>query len=224
MKKISTLLTAILASASPCAAQFIVDQRPTRFGGPASDTEFVVSPPHIQAQLIADDFALAQADTLRAVIWWGFYNADNPPPVEVMRLRVYDARSSDGLPGTILYEEMFSDAQRTPTGRTIIVSGSPREFRYKVVLSQPLSLLPSTRYWTELVQIGDPASAFRWENAFPGDGFAAAKNPATTDWYYIMSPSGGLDQAFQLIAPEPATLALFGLAGALRPRRPRRPR
>ncbi len=221
MNKISILLAVILASASPCAAQFIVDQQPTRFGGQNSDTAFVIFPGHVQGFLVADDFTLAVADELRAVRWWGFYSNDIPPPVEQLRLRVFSARTSDGLPGEVLYDESFSDADRTPTGRTIIVSGSPHEFRYKVNLSQPLPLDAGVRYWIELAQIGDPDSAFHWENAFPGSGFAAGINPGFTDWFYLQSPSGGVDQAFQLIAPEPATLALIALAAALRPRKMR---
>jgi len=214
------LISAIsFTTASTCAAQFIVDQQPDRSGGPASDTAFVIFPGHEYAQLVADDFTPSQADSIRAVRWWGYYYLnDTPPPAELMRLRIYSARLADGLPGDVLYEESFTDNARTSTGRTILISGSPREFRYQITLAQPFQLLPGVRYWTELAQLGDPASIFCWENAFPGDGFAAVMVPGGTDWSYLTSPSGSIDQAFQLIAPEPATLVLLALAAALRPR------
>lgn len=203
-----------------CSAQFIVDQQPTRHGGDISDTSFLFQG-FPSAQLLADDFTPTEAAPLRAVAWWGFYTADNPPTPEAFRIVVYDSRASDGLPGNSIYEEVTSNAERFATGRTITVSGSPREFRYKVTLSQPLPLAPGIRYWVELAQLGDLSSAYHWENGFGGDGFIAAIVPGITDWRYLSSPSGNLDQAYQLISPEPATLALVGLAAALRPRKMR---
>src|SRR5262249_16009211 len=104
---------AVLAITSSSLGQVVYEQLPTSYGGPASDTAFLDFLGRPATQLIADDFSLSQPANLRGVRWCGFYNEDNPPPVEAMRVRFYSPRSADGLPGDLLYEETFVDAART---------------------------------------------------------------------------------------------------------------
>ncbi|MFH1417213.1 MAG: hypothetical protein ABII12_02885 [Planctomycetota bacterium] len=98
----------------------VVDHQPRRFGGTASDTLFYDYYGFEVWQQLADDFLLDSSVTIRRASWWGFYHLNEPPPVvETMRIRFYDARPSDGLPGTVLYEETLLNPSRTATGEIV---------------------------------------------------------------------------------------------------------
>src|SRR5262245_31130807 len=96
----------------------ILDKPPNQLGGGASDTSFYNEFGEERWQRLADDVLLTQPATLRRVIWHGFYgdsfkNTPEPLPLtETMRIRLYDARPGDGLPGNVLFEESFLDPSR----------------------------------------------------------------------------------------------------------------
>ena len=160
-------------------------------------------------QRIADDILLDSAVTIRRINWWGFYNLDNPPVTETMRIRFYGAREVDGLPddSNIVFEESFLNPSRIATGRTVFTGVDPDEYIYQVNLTPPIQLDAATPYWLEIVQIGDVDTAFRWEVSQAEQNGQAFINEATVDWRSTL-PSLTADTAFQLIIPEPS---VFGL-------------
>lgn len=200
-------------------AGVVVDHQPYNEGGRASDTllqESEFLPPIWQ--LVADDVMLAEPAVIRRIVFWGFYHFDSlPKEDEIFRIRLYDARLGDGLPGIVLYETFLANPTRNFTGRFIATSGGPAEFRFMSDLTMPMLLDAQTPYWLEVAQDGILESHFRWEVSISGDLNQAFINPFVDDW----TPAPG-DTAYQLIAiPEPQSflLFLFGIAICWRRRR-----
>lgn len=205
------LLVMLIATSLVGAAEsnILVDHRPTRRGGPAADTEFInmVGAPSWQQE--ADDFSLSSPSAIATITAWGFYDQDNPPVIETMRIRFYDSRPGDGFPGNVLYEQEFSSFSREATGHIVADHDGLREYFYTFDLPAPVVLDAATPYWIELVQIGDVSTAFRWEASSGGDRSRVFINPFFPDW----TPAGGADLAFQLFAlPEPASFVLVSIS------------
>jgi hypothetical protein len=194
----------------PRDGELIFEHLPTRYGGLASDTDFLDLYQNPKWQQLADDVLLGSEALVERITVWGFYDQDNPPSSEVMRLRFYAPRESDGLPGNVLYEESFANPSRTATGYRVGVGVDPHEYLYDVTLATPFTLAANTLYWLEFVQVGDQSTAFRWEDGrtVAGDHVAVA-NVYYPNWY--LSPARR-NTAFQLWAiPEPSSLALLTL-------------
>lgn len=193
----------------------VVDHQPFPTGGPASDTGFRDDFGIQFWQQLADDFVLSQDAIIRHVTWWGFYGssftspAEQPPATQTMRVRFYDARFQDGLPGTVLFEETFVDPAYAWTGRQVLTGAAPNEYKFDVDLTTPYSLTASTPYWLEIVQDGATNSLFRWEYSRSADiNGHAFFNSASGDWRSSQSLTS--DLAFQLSTiPEPNTAALM---------------
>ena len=193
----------------------VVDHQPHPTGGPGSDTNFVEVFSPLTWQLSADDFTLTSPATIRHITWWGFYgstfasSAEQPPATQTMRLRFYDARIQDGLPGTALFEETFVDPSYAWTGRRVLTGPAPDEYKFDVDLSTPMQLVALTPYWIEIIQLGNPSSLYRWESSRSSEinGFAF-QNAATNDWIHTQNTTS--DLAFQLSTiPEPSSAALL---------------
>ncbi|OWY71514.1 hypothetical protein B7486_07440 [cyanobacterium TDX16] len=205
----------------------VVDHQPFPTGGPASDTGFRDDFGMQFWQQLADDFVLSLDAIIRHVTWWGFYGssftspAEQPPVTQTMRVRFYDARIQDGLPGTVLFEETFVDPSYAWTGRQVLTGAVPNEYKFDVDLTTPFSLTASTPYWLEIVQVGSLQSHYRWEFSVAGrDGFAF-RNDAAVNWAHTQNISANL--AFQLSTiPEPGTAMLLLLGSSLAMRRTRR--
>ena len=216
MRKVVSIFL-MLVACGIARGSIVVDQQPHNFGGPASDTALLDDFDNQIWQRVADDVLLPQSTILSRIVFWGFYGGsfdqfvEPPPPTETMRVRFYDARPSDNLPGTVLFEESFLNPSRVPTGRVVLVGPGPPEMRYQVDLTTPFELQANTKYWLEIVQVDNLNSHFRWEFS-PGNGTPYAFiNPNVPDWTKSTLVS---NVAFQLVAiPEPATLTLT--AGAL---------
>jgi len=197
---------------SPRGAGIIVDRPPLNTGGLGADTLFnSFGSPFFERT--ADHILLNSTQTvepIRRINWWGFYNENNPPVSETMRIRFYGARSGDGLPddNNIVFEESFLNPTRTPTGRVVFVDIDPDEFMFQVDLSTPLSLTPDTPLWFEVAQIGDIDTTFRWEfSTVPSPMGLAGINPITVDW---KETAFNAHNAFQLSTiPEPGSCVLF---------------
>ena len=188
----------------------IIDRPGTQVGGLGADTSFEISGSPFWERSADDVWIDAPADVQR-VSWLGFYDQDNPPASETMRIRFYSDNA--GLPddGNILFEESFLNPSRTWTGGFVAVGVGPREYLFQVDLTVPFHLEASTLHWLEIAQIGDMNTHFRWEFA---DGPApidlAFKNLGVPEWQLT-----GLnaDNAFQLSSvPEPSALGLILLA------------
>jgi hypothetical protein len=204
-----------LAATSSVHAEIVVDHQPFPTGGPASDTDLLIDGQPFWQQN-ADDFMLAQPATIRHITWFGFYGssftspAEQPPATQTFRMRLYDARPLVGLPGNIVHEENFVDPTLAATGRQILVGALPDEYKFDADLAAPLSLLPSTPYWLEIVQLGSRGSFYRWENSVAEIDGHAFLNPITVDWRHTQNVT--TDLAFQLsTVPEPTSAMLFSV-------------
>jgi len=188
----------------------VVDRQPTRYGGLASDTLFINRSGQVSWQQLADSITLSQAATNLQLGWWGFYGSfdqTHQPPsgAETFRVRFYDARASDGLPGSTIFEQTFDSASRAATGHTVFAEVTAPEYFYQVDLAQGLALEAGAKYWIEVVQVSDIDSAFRWEFATGGPPGEVYLNAHVSDWTLY-----GPDTAFQLSTlPEPASLLFF---------------
>lgn len=197
---------AVFAFCAAARGQIIVDQPPNQSGGPASDTEFLDPLGFPSWQQEADDVRLTAPAAARQITFWGFYDRDNPPATETMRIRWYAARPGDGLPGSILREQTFLNPSRSATGRRVFVGVDPHEYQYQVDLAAPFPLAENTTYWLEIIQLNDLNSAFRWEFTSANPEHRAFLNGGFPDWR-LASP-GSL--SFQLsTVPEPITFALI---------------
>ena len=201
----------------PRDGEIVVDQQPLPTGGPGSDTAFEDDYPEPVWQQAADDILLVETAVIHHLVWWGFYggnfsgSTDPPTGPETMRVRFYDAKPDDGLPGGTMYEESFLNPSRTATGR-IVAANYGDEYTFEVDLTTPFQLDAGTPLWLEIVQVGDLDSTFRWEYS-PGDGTPYAFiNPYVPDWTQSILTS---NVAFQLVTPEPATLLLLALGCVL---------
>ena len=194
----------------------VVDHQPVQTGGGGSDTLFVNNFGQTTWQRIADDFTLAAPADIRRITWWGFYNLNNPPAIETMRIRFYGARSGDGLPdeNNILFDHSFLNPLRVATGRRVGVGIGPDEFRYEVEPPTPVLLVANATHWLEIVQIGDIDTAFRWEFSLADQNGQAFINPNVGEWRRTVSIVS--DTAFQLSTiPEPTTGMLYLMAGGI---------
>lgn len=205
------IFSACLYAGAGVRASIIIDHQPHPYGGLGSDTLFP-APGGGQPvwQQVADDFVWPTAEPVTQVNFWGFYNADNPPATETMRLRFYESLQLDGLPGNVLKEVLIQNPSRVWTGGWIGVGIIPREYLYQVSLGAPVSLDAGTKYWLEVVQIGDLTTHFRWEYSINDANGMATANSIHADWQNTFPNIPG-DTAFQLISPEPTSLAMLAL-------------
>lgn len=211
VSRLSFLVACIGAAllSSVARATVVVDHQPHPFGGPAADTDFINRYGQRTWQLLADVFTLSSRAVVREVRWWGFYEPDVLPTSETMRIRFYDSRPSDGLPGTMLFEELVANPARAWTGRWVIHLINSREYLFSHSLSAPQPFYPSALYWIEIVQLGDVNSHYRWEFALAEQNGLAYANAVTNGWAHAAFDG---DLAFQLVVPEPTSLGLLTLS------------
>jgi hypothetical protein len=211
----------VVVGAVPASADIVFNQVPNQSGGFPSDTDYLFFGQPNQWQRMADGFQLAAPGQLTQVVFWGFfYDAFYAPDQETMRVRFLGARETDGLPdeNAVLYSETFQNPTREATGQQVIVGPGPPEYRYTIDLSSPLLVSANTKYWLEVVQIGDPASDFACETArttSPQD-VVAGNNALHPNWDYV-GPRVSL--AFQLWVPEPSALGCIVMSFLMYSRR-----
>jgi hypothetical protein len=198
----------IITGTAHLEAGILVDHQPHPYGGLASDTLFPPPFGNPVWQLVADNFMIDVNEPITNIVFWGFYNADNPPAEEVMRVRIYDSRASDGLPGLVQYEETFQNPPRFATGRFIGTGVLPLEYRFEATFSEPISLEVNSTYWLEVAQLGDLTAYFRWEYSVTVMDGVATSNSIHADWQNTY-PGGPADAAFQLKSPEPTSVVVL---------------
>lgn len=166
-------------------------------------------------QRLADNFQFSADQSVGALRWWG--GTANGPLVEVFRVRLYED-DGGGLPGAVLYEQDVTPVG-TPTGIILWHDGHTdqdvEEHRYEVDLPEVFVASADTPYWLEITGYFDEDhGVFSWDNSSSamgdgddlGGGYVELFNPP---WWHTDVP----DRAFELIAPEPGTLALLAVAG-----------
>lgn len=213
---VSAVVSALCGSAR---AGLIWDQQPLDTGGPGADTDFFNDSNQRVWQLVADNFQLAADIAITQVRWWGFYggqfsgSVQPPPGDESIRLRFYSPREGDGLPGSVLYEQVGLNGPRSTTGRVVFDTHAHPEFLFEANLAIPFSAAAGQAYWLEIVQLGDSSSSFRWEYSFSSvDDRYVFLNARVPDW--TQSELFRVSLAFQLVAiPESTTFGTLLFAG-----------
>ena len=194
----------------------LVDHQPNNSGGLTSDSMGFEKPgAPVVYQFVADNFATTLTTSVRRMVFWGFYNSNVEPTIdEMFRVRFYNSRPGDQLPGTMLHEESFLNVARAWTGRNVISAAGGKEYFFEVLLNQPFAVEAGSQYWLEIAQIGDPASSFRWEDSVDSQPNGVAyRNDAFTNWgltaYFPVNP----DAAYQLYSiPEPSSFCFAAMA------------
>jgi len=216
-----TVIVPVSISQADCPVDegLVIDRQPHNAGGPGADTDFINMFNQQVWQLVADDIMVSEAATIRQLCWWGFYNENDPPESEVMRVRFYS--DDGGLPGDILFEQELVNPTRVATGEVILVGELPPEYLFESQID-PFDMAANTLYWLEIVQLGDMDSHYRWEYSLSEPTDFAFRNTFFPEW-----DNAGLvsSLAFQLsTVPEPTTVVLVMLGGSLliRNRRARR--
>ncbi|MCK6457920.1 MAG: hypothetical protein L6Q92_15500, partial [Phycisphaerae bacterium] len=198
-----------LAAAQPASAQDVLLHRqlPNRRFGFTSDTAVINNLGLPDAMISGDRFSLGSSAQVFRLKAWGFYGGqfdeqiEPPPTSETIRVRFYADQS--GLPGTMLYQELFLNPSREATGYEIAQGPLPPEYLFTVDLATPFTAVPGVDYWISIVQLDDIASHFRWESSNGGE--FAIRYPIDTPWR-ILSPG---QLAYELWTPEPSTALLF---------------
>ena len=94
------------------SAAVVVDHPPTQFDFTTGDADFTTGGTS-SVRYAADDFFLAEPESVRRFVWWGGYTAGTIPTGEAFVVRIYSVDSS-GLPGTV-----FSESTLVPQRRSI---------------------------------------------------------------------------------------------------------
>jgi len=217
----SIVVAAVLSLGGPAFGQLgalIYSQPPNRAFGFTSDTAFQNDGGQIQGSIYADRFSIATDRSIGQISWFGLYGSQfgpiqDPPSDEAFRIRFHDQHGTfpSSPPDDVLYEELFSNPLRDPTG--FFVSGGFPEYRFVVNLSKRFEVLASKLYWLEISQVGEPSSYFRWESSSGGE--RAFQFPVGSAWQI----SGGGQLAYELRVPEPGSGVLVGLVWLILRRR-----
>lgn len=205
--------------ATPRDGPFIYNQPPDVNIGIFADGV----PGQFYDQRIADDFTLAVGSTVNGVCWQGgsefFVSPDILPNIDSFTLGFYsDAGGAPGadLNGGLMFIPLSSITVNAfgqdPNGAIAY------DFCVKL---EPFNL-PAGRFWfttgANLID-GGATDAFVWYNTSPVvNDLVAAQLPVDAAYQTF---SGFGDMAFQIQAPEPATIGLLGLGvvGLLRRRK-----
>jgi hypothetical protein len=166
---------------------------------------------------VAMSFALdAQTNSVTDAHWWGgCFPATTCGDSPDFELTFYS--DSAGLPGAVVYSVDVGTANQTATGAVIGPPTAPQwdEYAYSASFG-PFLFTPGTQYWFSISETAtEPAGLWGAEttsSAPSGEQLASIGIFSTTEWTLLPERI-----AFQLTndalpVPEPATLALLGIA------------
>jgi hypothetical protein len=177
---------------------------------PLDDGDSYYANPNIGQQL-ADDFTLGGAVSLQSITWWGGYDGDFDAGDDDFRVRVYD---SIGDTGAVLAQ--FNIGLMTPTVTSILDSVGNAIYQYDFSLPSSLALASGT-YYLFVENLG--SSDWLWQTTGPGNDSVWGRGQEGDPWTKFTSSDQDYlgDLAFRLEGervqvPEPASLALFGIA------------
>jgi hypothetical protein len=186
---------------TPAAAQIVYDNgTPNTEGGFLSDNDGGVR--------FADDFRFGAPTQFNGIRFWGFYSPSDTPPVNDAFTVVFYGNGG-GLPdsGNILSTHVIGNVGRTDTGDD--TNGGLLDI---YVYEAPLGniTLPAGQYWVSVYNNtpGDVDDNWAWaRHVFPGNDARSLDSGAT--WLHEFSDS---ELAFQLIVPEPRSIAVVVIA------------
>ena len=176
----------------------------------------ILSDPNPVGQILADDFTLAPgASIITDVHWTGLYAGNNVPATDNFTVQFF-LDTGSGAPQLLpLLSLPIGNAVRTDTGIDFI--GGIDLFRYSIDVA-PIVLLPATPYWISIYNSADDTT-WAWGGRLtgsPSDVLAVRTQGPTSAWC-CASTGNRLDfqltnDALGAAVPEPASVALFGIA------------
>jgi hypothetical protein len=182
-------------------------------------------PTAVFAFLAADNFTLASNQTLARVRWWG--NGDDFGLPNLQNFTQFTVtlhqRLGSGLPGAIIYQEVFATANTSPVDTGLLSFNNTKVWQQTAALTTPQALAAGEYMLSVGVSgyVDNQGSIWFWITSLQGDDFIAFDSYDGNGWRPFTTPP--LDLSFELLAiPEPTTAAgaLAGLlAVAIRRRR-----
>ena len=157
------------------AGEILLEQLPDQVTGWFADVGWPASE--------ADNFALAEAQSIAQIQIWGAYWPDDIPYPD--QFTVIFHADAGGLPGAVLYSESGVASTREQTGAIFL---NLHEYLYTLTLADPVALGPGT-YWVEVYNNGYFSGYFTWETGSAdtyGRGLpnkASASQTPGTGWY-----------------------------------------
>ena len=201
MRRIGRALMLLAFAHGTAQATVIYDNQASVDNGIGSDAD--------ASSFVADDFVLQPgATTITGIEWTGTYwNADTPTATtDNFTIQIFADNS--GQPGAPLYILPIGSPGRTDTGIDIFIFQTTRNLYSYLAPITPLTLTPGVTYWLSIVNNTSADTNDNWDWSIDTSGGNAAAHSAFAPWNTTPYAAD-----FQLV-PEPATLALAGLAFA----------
>ncbi len=192
----------------------LVDQQPDQANGFFADVD-CDNCSSSTVQVIADDFVLANNETItQIVIWTGYFPGNVPLATDNFTVTIHS--DNTGAPGAIIYSETNVPSTRATTG---VVLFGVDEYRNELTLATPASLTAGI-YWLEIHNDSTgSAETVLWETGTLDASTGAVANSAFAIQFPVVNwmPISGGNLAFQLYAgltpPTPVpSLTWLGLA------------
>ncbi len=229
----ATVLAMVLVLAGAAMAEYI--DLPIKWSQAPNDPQGGDWISNGQTQIVADDFPCTDRDPLVAVRWWGSYYGETATPRPVGHVGPFEIAFYYSVPGATAPHPLSLPGDKVAawqvTAQEQVIGREMNDdfvYRYDAYLPQAFdqwlySQNPANGIKGELwMSIGNPLEYnWCWEAA-------AIPHPVADYAAYYHLPQGWqssqlTDMAFELMTPEPATLALVGLGLAgLAARRRRR--
>lgn len=178
----------------------LVNQPPNQVTGVFNDVDCDLCGTGVQ--VLADDFVLANAETIgQLVIWTGYFSGNIPLANDNWTVTVHNDNA--GTPGTVAYTETNVPSVRMTTG---VVLFGVDEYMTVLTLATPPDLAAGT-YWLEIHNdsTGSAENVF-WESGDPdvSNGAGTANEFFATEFPVVTwNPNSTIDFAFQIYAAAP---------------------
>lgn len=217
----ATLWVLVLGLAGAAMAEYI--DLPVKWSQAPNDPEGGDWYSNGESQTMADDFACNDRDPIMAVRWWGSYFGETGTPRPVGHVGPFEIAFYYSVPGATAPHPLSLPGERVATWRvTAQEQDIGRESNDEFVYRYDAYLPQAFDQW---FYSQNPANGIKGElwmsiaNLFEYDwGWeeAALAHPILDYAAYYHLPQGwqssqNTDLAFELMTPEPATLALMGL-------------
>ncbi|HKQ50400.1 MAG TPA: DUF6531 domain-containing protein [Phycisphaerae bacterium] len=147
-------------------------------------------------QAIADDFTLAQPETITGLRWWGAYDPGIQAHTNDFHITIFDDNS--GAPGNPIFQETAgNNVAAAGTGQVV---GGEDERIYEYALSQPFPAQAGVTYWLSIENtLAQPGiTPWKWESGGNGNNQSFWSSDQFGPWN--QQPA---DLAFALLVPQP---------------------
>lgn len=214
-----------ITAISAAAGAAVIATNPQDFGS-SFGTGFYSEgePGYFYEQQVAENFTVATASDITGVEWAGaseyFEYADY---TNITGFRVQIFADAGGVPGAVVFNEVFSTASTSPTAQGTNFFGAT-VYAQSVTFASPVTNVAPGTYWVSIGGVvTDPfGDSWVWADGTNDDGVAYTNTPNAGGW--TAYSDGASSGAFTIVGtpvPAPASVALSALAGVIAYRRRR---